>query len=103
MFAGSICRPTSNTLLSVADHCLKSTGYINVIVSDKQKHLQYMTMDEAIEHCTKGIGIWQQGEQRRRLRTGCGDGLCGRHSNERGSGRGSAVCASTFPISRSAS
>jgi len=46
--------------LSVANHCLKSTGYINVIVSDKQKHLQYMTMDEAIAHCTKGIGIWQK-------------------------------------------
>ena len=59
-----VCRiylpPDVNTLLSVANHCLKSTGYINVIVSDKQKHLQYMTMDEAIAHCTKGIGIWQK-------------------------------------------
>jgi xylulose-5-phosphate/fructose-6-phosphate phosphoketolase len=59
-----VCRiylpPDVNTLLSVANHCLKSTGYINVIVSDKQKHLQYMTMDEAIEHCTKGIGIWRR-------------------------------------------
>jgi xylulose-5-phosphate/fructose-6-phosphate phosphoketolase len=58
----NVCRiympPDVNTLLSVANHCLKSTGYVNVIVSDKQKHLQYMTMDEAIEHCTKGIGIW---------------------------------------------
>jgi xylulose-5-phosphate/fructose-6-phosphate phosphoketolase len=42
----------------VADHCLKSTDYINVIVSDKQKHLQYLDMDSAIKHCTKGIGIW---------------------------------------------
>ncbi|HKD59673.1 MAG TPA: phosphoketolase family protein [Terracidiphilus sp.] len=60
----NVCRiympPDVNTLLSVADHCLKSTGYINVIVSDKQKHLQYMSMDEAIAHCTKGIGIWQK-------------------------------------------
>jgi len=59
-----VCRiylpPDVNTLLSVANHCLKSTGYINVIVSDKQKHLQYMTMDEAIAHCTKGIGIWRK-------------------------------------------
>jgi xylulose-5-phosphate/fructose-6-phosphate phosphoketolase len=59
-----VCRiylpPDVNTLLSVANHCLKSTGYINVIVSDKQKHLQYMTMDEAIGHCTKGIGIWRK-------------------------------------------
>ena len=59
-----VCRiylpPDANTLLSVANHCLRSTGYINVIVSDKQKHLQYMTMDEAIAHCTKGISIWQK-------------------------------------------
>ena len=57
-----VCRiylpPDVNCLLSVADHCLKSTDYINVIVCDKQKHLQYMTMDEAIVHCTKGISIW---------------------------------------------
>ncbi|MEM9091764.1 MAG: phosphoketolase family protein [Cyanobacteria bacterium J06639_14] len=50
--------PDVNTLLSVADHCLRSTDYINVIVSDKQKHLQYLTMEEAVKHCTKGIGIW---------------------------------------------
>jgi xylulose-5-phosphate/fructose-6-phosphate phosphoketolase len=49
----------ANSLLSVADHCLRSTGYINVIVSDKQRHLQYMTMPEAIEHSTKGLGIWE--------------------------------------------
>jgi xylulose-5-phosphate/fructose-6-phosphate phosphoketolase len=42
----------------VADHCLKSTNDINVIVSDKQNHLQYLDMDAAIKHCTKGIGIW---------------------------------------------
>jgi xylulose-5-phosphate/fructose-6-phosphate phosphoketolase len=57
-----VCRiylpPDINTLLCVADHCLRSTGYVNVIVSDKQKHLQYMTMDEAIGHCTKGLSIW---------------------------------------------
>ncbi len=48
----------ANTLLSVADHCLRSTGYINVIVSDKQKHLQYLSVDQATEHCTKGLGIF---------------------------------------------
>jgi len=57
----AVCRiympPDANTLLSVANHCLKSTGYVNVIVCDKQKHLQYMTMDEAVGHCTKGISI----------------------------------------------
>ncbi|NEZ67847.1 phosphoketolase family protein [Leptolyngbyaceae cyanobacterium CCMR0082] len=50
--------PDANCLLSVADHCFRSTDYINVIISDKQKHLQYLPMDEAIAHCTKGIGIW---------------------------------------------
>jgi xylulose-5-phosphate/fructose-6-phosphate phosphoketolase len=50
--------PDVNSLLSVANHCLRSEGYVNVIVSDKQSHLQYMTMDEAIINCTKGISIW---------------------------------------------
>ncbi len=50
--------PDANTLLSVADHCLQSTDYINVIVADKQKHLQFTTIDEAIVHCAKGFGIW---------------------------------------------
>jgi xylulose-5-phosphate/fructose-6-phosphate phosphoketolase len=50
--------PDVNCLLSVADHCLRSTNYINVIVADKQKHLQYLDKASAIMHCTKGIGIW---------------------------------------------
>jgi len=50
--------PDANCLLSVADHCLCSTNYVNVIVADKAPHLQYLTMDEAVKHCTKGIGIW---------------------------------------------
>ena len=50
--------PDVNTLLATAAHCLESTDYINVIVCDKQKHLQYLDMDAAIKHCTKGIGIW---------------------------------------------
>ena len=50
--------PDANTLLSVSDHCLRSTDYVNVIVSDKQVHLQYLDMDSAIQHCTKGLGIW---------------------------------------------
>jgi xylulose-5-phosphate/fructose-6-phosphate phosphoketolase len=52
--------PDANSLLAVADHCLRSTDYINVIVCDKQKHLQFMTMDQAIVHCAKGFGIWAQ-------------------------------------------
>jgi len=50
--------PDANCLLSVADHCLRSENYINVIVSDKQKHLQFLDINSAIAHCTKGIGIW---------------------------------------------
>jgi xylulose-5-phosphate/fructose-6-phosphate phosphoketolase len=50
--------PDTNTLLSVADHCLRSRHYINVIVAGKQPALTYLTMDEAIAHCTRGLGIW---------------------------------------------
>jgi len=50
--------PDVNSLLSVADHCLRSENYVNVIVCDKQMHLQYLDMEAAIIHCTKGIGMW---------------------------------------------
>ncbi len=50
--------PDTNTLLSVADHCLRSRQYINVIVAGKQPALTYLTMDEAVAHCTRGLGIW---------------------------------------------
>jgi len=50
--------PDANCLLSVTDHCLRSTDYVNVIVADKQPHLTYLDMEAAIAHCTKGIGIW---------------------------------------------
>jgi len=52
--------PDANCLLAIADRCLRSTDCINVIVADKQKHLQFSTIDEAIVHCTKGIGIWRR-------------------------------------------
>ncbi|MDP2604965.1 MAG: phosphoketolase family protein [Deltaproteobacteria bacterium] len=51
--------PDANTLLSVADHCLRSRNYVNVIVAGKQPGLQYLDMDAAIKHCTAGIGIWE--------------------------------------------
>jgi xylulose-5-phosphate/fructose-6-phosphate phosphoketolase len=51
--------PDANTLLSVADHCLRSRDYVNVIVAGKQPGLQYLDMDAAIKHCTAGIGIWE--------------------------------------------
>jgi xylulose-5-phosphate/fructose-6-phosphate phosphoketolase len=51
--------PDANTLLSVTDHCLRSRHYVNVVVAGKQPALQYLTMDEAVKHCTRGIGIWE--------------------------------------------
>ena len=51
--------PDANCLLSVADHCLRSRDFINVIVAGKQPALQYLSMDEAILHCTRGVGIWE--------------------------------------------
>ncbi|KAL8376789.1 hypothetical protein RB595_007757 [Gaeumannomyces hyphopodioides] len=70
--------PDGNCLLSCMDHCLASSNYVNVIVSDKQEHLQYLNMDQAIEHCTKGIGIWPQfstdaGEEPDIVMASCGD------------------------------
>ncbi|MBI5503307.1 MAG: phosphoketolase family protein [Deltaproteobacteria bacterium] len=50
--------PDANCLLVVADHCLRSTDCVNVIVADKQSHRQFLTIDEAIDHCAKGVGIW---------------------------------------------
>ncbi|MGD0714196.1 MAG: phosphoketolase family protein [Gaiellaceae bacterium] len=51
--------PDANCLLSVADHCLRSRHYVNVIVAGKQPELQFLSMDDAIVHCTRGIGIWE--------------------------------------------
>jgi len=51
--------PDANTLLSVTDHCLRSRNKVNVIVAGKQRALQWLTMEEAIIHCTAGIGIWE--------------------------------------------
>ena len=50
--------PDANTLLSVADHCLRSKHYVNVIVAGKQPALDYLAMDEAVAHCARGVGIW---------------------------------------------
>ena len=51
--------PDANTLLSVTDHCLRSRNYVNVIVAGKQPALSYLSMDDAIGHCTRGLGIWE--------------------------------------------
>jgi xylulose-5-phosphate/fructose-6-phosphate phosphoketolase len=50
--------PDANCLLSVADHCLRSRDYVNVIVAGKQPALDYLTIDEAVLHCTRGVGVW---------------------------------------------
>jgi len=70
--------PDANCLLSVADHCLKSMNYVNVMVADKQLHLQYLDMEAAITHCTKGAGIWDwasndQGVEPDVVMASCGD------------------------------
>ena len=70
--------PDSNTLLCIANHCLKSTDYVNVIVADKQQHVQYLSVDEAIKHCAKGVGIWpwacsDKGVEPDLVMVGCGD------------------------------
>ncbi len=51
--------PDTNCLLSVGDHCLRSRNYVNVIVAGKQPSLNWLSMDEAVRHCTRGIGIWE--------------------------------------------
>ncbi len=51
--------PDANCLLSVADHCLRSRDYVNLIVAGKQPELTYLTMEEAVAHCTRGLGIWE--------------------------------------------
>ncbi|CAK4033325.1 phosphoketolase 1 [Lecanosticta acicola] len=70
--------PDGNCLLSTMDHCFKSTNYVNVIVADKQVHLQYLNMDAAVEHCSKGLGIWDwasndQGQEPDLVMASCGD------------------------------
>ncbi len=51
--------PDATTLLSVADHCLRSRNYVNVVVAGKQPALTYLSMDDAVKHCTRGLSIWQ--------------------------------------------
>ncbi len=51
--------PDANTLLSVADHCLKSKDYVNVIIAGKQSEPQYLNIEDAVKHCSQGIGIWE--------------------------------------------
>ena len=70
--------PDANTLLSVTDHCLRSRNYVNVIVAGKQPAPQWLTMDQAVKHCTEGLGIWEwasndQGSEPDVVMACCGD------------------------------
>ncbi|CAI6334994.1 unnamed protein product [Periconia digitata] len=70
--------PDANCLLSTMDHCFRSQSYVNVIVADKQEHLQFLDKEQAIAHCTKGVGIWDfasndQGEEPDVVMASCGD------------------------------
>ena len=51
--------PDTNTLLSVMDHCLRSKNYINLVIAEKQPHLQWLNMEQAIEHCARGASAWE--------------------------------------------
>lgn len=71
--------PDANTLLSVYDHCLRSRDYVNVVVAGKQPQASWLTMDEAVDHCTRGAGIWEfasnvpAGEEPDVVLAACGD------------------------------
>ena len=87
--------PDANCLLSVADHCLRSRNYVNVIVADKQPHLVYLDIDAAVKHCTKGVGIWawasnDQDAEPDLVMASCGDVATMEAL------AGTACCASTF-------
>ncbi len=89
--------PDVNSLLSVADHCLRSENYVNVIVSDKQKHLQYHGHGRGHHALHQGHRHLGLGEQRPGRRAGRGDGLGGRHSDPGSAGGDRACCARNFP------
>ncbi len=79
--------PDANTLLSVTDHCLRSRHYVNVIVAGKQPALQYLTMEQAIQHCTAGIGIWDWASNDQKAEPDVVVASCGRYPDAGGSRR----------------
>ena len=82
--------PDANCLLSVTDHCLRSRNYVNVVVAGKQPAPQWLTMDQAIKHCTGGARHLGMGEQRPRRRARRGDGLLRRRADAGDAGGGRA-------------
>ena len=95
--------PDANCLLAVADHCLRSENYVNVVVCDKQSHLQYLDVEAAATHCAKGIGIWRLGQQRRGRGAGPGDGLAPATSRPSRRSPPPRCCARSSPSCASAS
>ena len=87
--------PDANTLLSVADHCLRSTHYVNVIVAGKQPQPQWLSMDEAVMHCTRGAGIWEWASPTTTGEAGRRDGLLRRRPDAGDPGGRRRCCAST--------
>ena len=90
--------PDANTLLWVTDHCLRSWHRINVIVAGKQPEPQWLDMESAIKHCSRGLGHLGMGQQRPWRRARGGDGLCGRRADA-GMSSGRRPSASLHPRS----
>ena len=83
--------PDANCLLSVTDHCLRSRNYVNVVVAGKQPAPQWLTMDQAVKHCTAGPRHLGVGQQRQGGRAGRGHGLLRRRADPRDAGGGRAA------------
>ena len=79
--------PDANTLLSVTDHCLRSRNYVNLVVAGKQPAPQWLTMDQAVKHCTAGIGIWEWASNDNGRRARRGHGLLRRRAHAGDPGR----------------
>ena len=89
--------PDANTLLSVADHCLRSRNYVNVIVAGKQPALDYLSIDDAILHCTRGLGIWEWASNDEGGEPDVVLGCCGRRRRRSRRSRRRRSCASACP------
>ena len=79
--------PDANCLLSCFDHCIKSRNYVNIIVASKHPRPQWLTMEQAVKHCTQGIGIWELGLERPGAGAGCRHGLLRRYAHARNARR----------------
>ena len=88
--------PDANSLLFVTDHCLRSWNRINVIVAGKQPSPQWLSWDDAVKHCSAGIGIWEWASNDRGAEPDRGHGLRGRRANHRDAGRYRHAPASIF-------